>query len=139
MATWIKSIDSVPDVILCSSATRTKQTAQLMIPVWGNQPKLVCSESLYLSGPETILGLIGEELSSCSRLLVIAHNPGISSIVSHLANQAIQMPTAAVAVFVDDEEGGMTEAGRQSWQFQTWMRPKALPAHENTDTDSHSL
>lgn len=139
MAAWISSIDAVPDVILCSSATRTMETAQLMIPVWDTPPKLISSESLYLSGPETILRLIDKELSSVSRLLVISHNPGISSISSHLANQPIQMPTAAVAVF-DIKAGGQVEAdGEQNWQFHCFMRPKALPTLDGNDTDPHSL
>ncbi|KAA1262072.1 phosphohistidine phosphatase [Rubripirellula obstinata] len=136
MARWLHSIDSVPDVILCSSATRTMQTADLMLPLWENRPKLTVCESLYLSSPETIFNLIGEALQSTSRLLVIAHNPGISSITSHLADQSIQMPTAAVAVFAG-QDAEADQANR--WQYQTWMRPKALPSLDDTQTDSQSL
>jgi phosphohistidine phosphatase len=127
MAAWIESIDSVPDVILCSSATRTTQTAELMIQHWSTAPKLIRSERLYLSNPETILRLIDTEASSATRLLVIAHNPGISSLVSHLADQLLPMPTAGVAVF-SDKDG--------EFQFETFMRPKALP---DQDADSDAL
>ena len=139
MAAWIQSIDSVPDVILCSSATRTMQTAQLMSPIWDVQPKLIRCEGLYLSSPETILQLIDEELASASRLLVIAHNPGISSITSHLADQSIEMPTAAVAFFKSEQRKELAVAGGRHWQFQTWMRPKALPKPDDTESDSHPL
>ena len=124
------------------------QTAELMFPLWDTEPKLVRCEGLYLSSPETILRLIDEEVSSSSRLLVIAHNPGMSAIISHLADQSIEMPTAAVALFTgddpDDNSGQKSVASERRWRFETWMRPKALPspsdtASDDAESDSHPL
>jgi phosphohistidine phosphatase len=136
MAHWIDSIDCVPDAILCSSAKRTMQTAELMLPMWRNQPKLVVSESLYLSSPETMSHLVEDALASASRLLVIAHNPGVSLVTGHMADQSIQMPTAAVAVFAN-QGLEMNESNR--WSLQALMRPKDLPASGDAKADFQTL
>lgn len=105
MAEWLAEHDCIPELILCSSSVRTHETAQLLIDQWdlgpgGDQePQVIECGDLYLSSPQTMLDVIGSENRGIQRVMVMAHNPGSSILASLLANQSLEMPTAAVAVF----------------------------------------
>ena len=99
VADWLCRQGFDPEVVLCSSAVRTCETAELMGSRWERQPTRLTRDSLYLASPESILGVIRSDACDCQRLLVIAHNPGISHLASSLSGQRIEMSTAAVAVF----------------------------------------
>jgi phosphohistidine phosphatase len=99
MARWLAEADIVPDVILSSSSVRTQETAELMTSEWSVEPTVLFSESLYLATPEAILGTVRSDAGDARRLMVLAHNPGMAHLVSHLSDQIADMPTAAIAVF----------------------------------------
>jgi phosphohistidine phosphatase len=99
MARWLADIGLVPDRVLSSPSRRTRETAELMLAQWDSQPLLCFSEPLYLSSPETILDSVRSDGGDARRLLVLAHNPGMTHLVSGLAHRAVDMPTAAIAVF----------------------------------------
>ena len=132
MADWIESVGAVPDLILCSTATRTRQTAQLLMDRWSSTnesvklPGIEHLESLYLSSAETIFGVIHDKRDTASRLMVIAHNPAMTTLTSHLAGQSLDMPTAAVAIFA---------AGDDEFQLESFMRPKGLPEFDGINID----
>ncbi len=109
----------VPEQILCSSALRTQQTAEILIRLAPNQgnrptdpsdklssPALLTVPNLYLATPKTILQSIRENASRTARtVLVLGHNPGLETLVSALSNEFTEMPTASLAVFsVSDED-----------------------------------
>jgi phosphohistidine phosphatase len=99
MAAWLEQQGCVPDLILCSSSVRTRETAELLLDHWTQKPLVVFCDDLYLSGPETILDAIGSENRGLHRVMTLAHNPGTSLLASMLANESMEMVTAAVAVF----------------------------------------
>ena len=106
MAVWLEEQGCVPDLILCSSSFRTRETAELLLDHWDQNPVVVSCEDLYLSSPETMLEAIGSENRGLNRVMVLAHNPGTSMLASMLAKESMEMVTAAVAVFeVDDLDG----------------------------------
>ena len=66
MAKRLVERDCIPDLILCSSAKRTQETAAYFTEVFGfGEDKLWVSKSLYLCTPETMLEqlAIAESLS----------------------------------------------------------------------------
>ncbi|MCA9138557.1 MAG: histidine phosphatase family protein [Planctomycetales bacterium] len=99
MADWLADQDRIPELILCSSSVRTRETVQLLIEQWQQKPQVVCCDDLYLSTPQTMLDVIGAENRGMKRVMVMAHNPGSSMLASLLANKSLEMPTAAVAIF----------------------------------------
>ncbi|RYH04405.1 histidine phosphatase family protein [Salipiger sp. IMCC34102] len=79
MGRWLRDEGFTPDVILCSSATRTRQTeAALSL---GPEPKIL--DPLYQSSPDQILSLLAQE--DAATVAVIAHNPGIGDLAARLA------------------------------------------------------
>jgi len=109
VADWIRQLGDLPSLILCSSAMRTRQTAELLTETWSGgaaeNVAIRATDSLYLAAAETIFNVICTAHDDAAGLLVIGHNPGMAALVAGLTGQHRDMPTAAVAVFdvdVDD-------------------------------------
>lgn len=86
----------VPDLILASAATRTRETAEAFARVLGVAPRLMQpDESLYLADGDHILATIRAVGPRVGHLMLIGHNPGISSAAISLAPEAISndLPT----------------------------------------------
>jgi phosphohistidine phosphatase len=127
MAKWLQDIDRLPTLVLCSSATRTRQTLELMLEVWDHTPQIIDCENLYLAAADEIFDEIRTFGSDEPVIMALAHNPGMSYAASIMADQSIEMPTAAIAVFdlmIDSWQSLHQDADRQLAFF---MRPKALP------------
>lgn len=83
----------LPDYVLCSSARRTRETWELLQAELAREPGVDVSDSLYLSGPDEVLDLIGEIPPEVETLLVMGHNPAMGQL-------AAAFPTP------DDPDGG---------------------------------
>lgn len=126
MAQWIEENDLIPDQIICSSAKRTRETVELMLQVWAQEPTWSSEESLYLAAPDTIVSTIRSGFSGANTLMIVAHNPGMAYLASMLAGKGVDMPTAAIAVFeVTNAQWCDFDSGT-ALQLTHFMRPKAL-------------
>jgi phosphohistidine phosphatase len=86
----------VPDLIICSAATRTRETAETFARVLGLAQRLLQPEdSLYLADGDLIIATIKAAGPRVGHLMVIGHNPGISAAAISLAPEAISndLPT----------------------------------------------
>ena len=86
----------VPDLILVSAATRTRETADTFAKVLGVATRLLQpDDSLYLAEGDHILGVIRTVGPRVGHLMVIGHNPGISAAAIALAPEAVtnDLPT----------------------------------------------
>ncbi|MEM6776739.1 MAG: histidine phosphatase family protein [Planctomycetota bacterium] len=133
MANWLLDQGFKPDQILCSSARRTIETSQLMNQSWPRDAPVHESSSLYLASAEAILHTIGSVQTAANdaqfaKLMVLAHNPGISQLAAHLAGEFIQMPTAAVIVLRCHVTTWQDPLTRDSVEFETEMTPKQIDA-----------
>jgi len=116
MATQVDASEvPLPQLILCSSARRTRQTRQLFLlglqsagvdPHGIEQRDL---EEMYLASTSTLVDLVHQHLNSHQSLMLIAHNPGMDGIVSHycpappLSDSGKLMATANIAVIEFDD------------------------------------
>lgn len=107
IANWLDKTELIPDRILLSAATRTRQTLQ---PWLERHPKVkpgIC-ESLYGATPGEILALIDEAPSS-KQVLVVAHNPGLEYLLRYLSGEAQVMRPGDIAWLQQSSD-------KQSWQ-----------------------
>lgn len=78
-----------PDLILCSAANRTKQTAQYFLDQHNlNNDAIRFHDELYLASAGTLLQYVQETSESVNHLMVIAHNPGLEALGRQLHPQA---------------------------------------------------
>ena len=74
----------VPERILTSDACRTRETAAGLTAASGFEGSTTTTPALYLASPESILETVRELGGDARRLLVIAHNPGMQTLMSRL-------------------------------------------------------
>ncbi len=72
---WLAARGDVPDVVLCSDAMRTQQTAKGVIAAFETAPTLKLRPALYHASPDTVIDEAMAERVGC--VAVIGHNPGI--------------------------------------------------------------
>jgi len=86
----------VPDLVIVSAATRTRETAETFAKVLGVAARLLqADDALYLAEGDYILSAIRGVGPRVGHLMVIGHNPGISAAAISLAPEAItnDLPT----------------------------------------------
>jgi phosphohistidine phosphatase len=96
-----------PDLALCSTAIRTRETWKLAAHEMPHRPKTVYEERLYDATLGDLLALLTETPDEIGSLLLIGHNPGTQAVAEALAGSAESdaaarmsrgFPTAAFAV-----------------------------------------
>ena len=90
MGRWLLAQDLQPDAVLCSPATRARQTleavcTQAHIPVQDIQ----WIDALYLAALENLLHQLHETPAKTRRLLLVGHNPGLEDLLLHLAQPPV--------------------------------------------------
>jgi phosphohistidine phosphatase len=97
-----------PDLVLCSTAARTRETWKLAAHELPHRPRTVYEERLYDASLGELLALLSETPDDVGSLLVVAHNPGMHALAEALTGSADSdalarlksggFPTAAFAV-----------------------------------------
>lgn len=104
MAQVLGSLETPPDLMIYSTATRAEQTMQLVKNTlkkeFSLEPRCKPEESLYESTSETILSMIKAQDNQFHALMLIGHNPTFEELGSFLLTGQYQlglrMPTAAL-------------------------------------------
>lgn len=128
MAAWLAERYGVPDIILASTAVRVQETVALMMATWNENPPVINNDHLYLAAPDTILKWIRSDAYTGSTLLLVAHNPGLQELISNLAGDLIDLPTAALAVFDVSITEWNERFGPNDVRLIDYARPKGLVA-----------
>jgi phosphohistidine phosphatase len=85
MAAYMREHDYRPDLILCSPATRTRETLALLQPVLGPDIRVEFDRKLYLGSPDLLLRRLRDVEETVPSVLVIGHNPGLERLAAALA------------------------------------------------------
>ncbi|EHB49793.1 putative phosphohistidine phosphatase, SixA [Mycolicibacterium rhodesiae JS60] len=102
---WLRANMPAIDLVLCSSATRTRQTldrTEISAPV-------TYSERLYGATPESMIDEINQVCDEVATLMVVGHEPTVSQVALGLADPdrsdgeaaeriSMKYPTSAIAV-----------------------------------------
>ena len=81
-----------PDLVLCSTARRTRDTLELVLPELKKEPKIVYEDGLYHGTPQEMLDLLRQVPPSASQVLLVGHNPELQSFALDLIGQAAADP-----------------------------------------------
>ncbi|MFD4523867.1 SixA phosphatase family protein [Streptomyces sp. NPDC058470] len=99
--------DRLPDLALCSTAVRARQTWELAAAQWGPPPPVRLERRLYGADVPELLAAVSEVPDQVLTLLLIGHNPGLAELVLDLAGDSLgdalddvrtKFPTSAVAI-----------------------------------------
>ena len=109
------------EAALVSAAQRTRQTWELLASRLSGAPDPEVREDLYDAMPRTALAIVRETSAQVSTLIVVGHEPVMSSLAALLANAESEpalvdqvrlgIPTAARCVLTFDGEWSDLERG----------------------------
>ena len=122
----------LPELVLSSTARRTLQTLEILLPFLAPQPESRLEPGLYLAPARTLLQRAGTIGGSTNSALFIGHNPGMEDLAIQLAGDsdlgvraAEKFPTACFAAFESDA-ATWTAAARGAWRPLVILRPSEL-------------
>lgn len=111
MREMIESLGLVPDMVLVSTALRTRETLEALEP-WPETPLIEPMDSLYLADAAGLMKVLRGVKETVRSVLLIGHNPGLHELAQMLAGprpnvaspdaarrMAEAFPTAALAEF----------------------------------------
>jgi phosphohistidine phosphatase len=127
MGLFIQEKELIPQRILCSSARRSVQTAQLFCETCGCPDTVEVLDELYMAEAETYIRALQNLPDELERVMIIGHNPGLEFLLQMLSGELVSLPTSVIAHLTlpiqhwselnDHTEGSLIEV---------W-KPKELP------------
>lgn len=123
-----------PQLVICSSARRARQTYEALAGAIGS-PELSVEDGLYGASSEDILERVQQIPGELERVMIVGHNPGLADLVAELTGDGeaatlsqLQegFPTAALATLTFD--GEWQELGPGRAYLMSLVVPRALPA-----------
>lgn len=108
---WLRTTGQVPDLVLCSTARRTRETWELAHDKLGADPSVAFDDRVYGATPAGLLELARQTGSEVATLLIVGHEPAMRQVTLELAGAPAgdagqdgiarvraKFPTAAIAV-----------------------------------------
>ncbi len=148
MDRYMASMGQPPDLVLCSTAARTRETLNIALDnaprtISGDSVKIEFDNGLYHAAPMELLNRLHDLADHVGAVLLIGHNPGLERLAlgltgtqakrqagniageEFLGRMAIKFPTAALAIL---------EAEIESWRdleaggalLRQFIRPKDI-------------
>jgi phosphohistidine phosphatase len=116
MAGYLAGAGIEPALVLCSSARRTRDTLEGVLPGLGRKPVAVLEPALYHADATRLLRRLHELDDAIPSVMLVGHNPAMEDLAHKLADggdtealarMAAKFPTGALAVL---------EAGVARWR-----------------------
>jgi phosphohistidine phosphatase len=136
MGKVIRSEKWEPELVVCSTSERTRETWDLMAPEFKSEPKVRFDRTVYLAPPQTLLSIV-QNAPSVASLMLIGHNPGMEDLALTLAakpktpderarieSMARKYPTCALAVLEFD--GAWRDVRPGTGRLVAFVKPKDL-------------
>lgn len=124
----------MPDLILCSTATRARETLERASALWSRQPPVRFEKDLYLAPSHKLIQRLRAIDDEVGRVLMIGHNPGYENVAVELAakgdsaalrRMADKFPTAGLAV-ISFDTARWGAVARSQGTLLTFVTPKDL-------------
>ena len=145
MGRWLHDAGLVPDLVLCSTARRARETWQFAQPGLATTPPVSFEDRIYGEDATELLALIREVPATTGTLLLIGHNPAIEDLALMLAapgpdpgtagpdatnpgaleRMRAKFPTAAIAVL--EPAGTWSGLGPGLARLTAFVTPRDLP------------
>ena len=122
----------VPDLALCSTATRARRTWDLAAAGLGREVPVDHLRALYLAPPSRLLETVQRQDGDVGRLLLVGHNPGLHGLAMALSGEGdpalltalrAAFPTAALAR-IGFDVAAWAEVGAGAGRLLGYWRPR---------------
>jgi phosphohistidine phosphatase len=92
MAAWLETSEVRPELVLCSSARRARETLAIVLPALGDRFEVRVEPVVYTFDHDVLIGRIAAVPADVHRVLVIGHNPAIEQAVGMMAARGERLP-----------------------------------------------
>lgn len=115
-----------PDLILCSTATRARETVRLVLESARLIVEIRYDQRLYLASAERLEEIVSQIEDERGNVMLVGHNPGMEELLLRLTGVTESMSTAALAKidFDVDQWSAISEQRRGSLDWL--VKPKDL-------------
>src|SRR5258708_4157022 len=134
---WLAGRDLVPDLVLCSSARRARQTRQYVRAELdgraeldvraepAGEPEVIDDPRFYQAGAEDLLDIFGQARAQVRSLMYVGHNPAAAEVTEILTGDAADFPTAAIAIIgLDVSWADLPAQGAGAGELVAAWRPR---------------
>ncbi len=120
-----------PDIIWCSDAARTRQTAMRLIRAIPAAQEVDYSPDFYHASAEQVLMICGKQTEPGGRLMLLGHNPGWAALHEYFTGQYHDYPAGACTVLKRTEKSFSNRDGGdwlapKSWRMIDLILPRGL-------------
>lgn len=115
----LQAASVIPELVLCSSSLRTRQTWDLVRSSLGAQPTVEIGDALYSAGVRALLDVVRAVPSDVRTVLLVGHEPAVSESAATLAGPGsdepclarvrVGMPTGSYSVLETDVDWAQLE------------------------------
>jgi phosphohistidine phosphatase len=136
MARYLRKGDYRLDLILCSAAARTTQTAELVLQEL--EARIEYRDNLYLAEAPKLLAAVRGAPAAVTNLMLVGHNPGMENAAALLAREPVRrkerarhealeekFPTSALAI-LDFDVGRWRDVEKGAGKLVDFVRPKDI-------------
>ena len=125
----------LPDLVLCSTATRTRHTLDAVLSELQVEPAIEFEEELYLAGPSEMLDLVRSGPETAESILLVGHNPGMGMLAAALSGDGppesvhlmrSKFPTAGLAI-IELNVNRWKDVVSGCGSLKEFVRPRDLP------------
>ena len=121
-----------PDVVLCSSARRARETLEGVVPALAGEPAVVIEPELYGASASGLLERLRRLPAETGSVMLVGHNPAMQELALSLARGgsperaaiAAKYPTAGLATL--SFEGSWSELDAGAAELVDFVTPKSL-------------
>ncbi|MFN4167724.1 MAG: SixA phosphatase family protein [Pannonibacter phragmitetus] len=135
MARWIAEEGLKPDLILCSTALRTRMTLAALLPVLGHEMEIRLTRRIYEASESDYISFLRDEGGEAQTLMLIAHNPATHDTACELAIPGSGVGWAALETKFPTGALAVLESPAASWSgllplsctLQHFIQSRLLP------------
>jgi len=123
-----------PDLVLCSTARRTRDTLELVLPQLKTEPKVSYEDVLYHGTPAEMLALLRGVGAGAGQVLLVGHNPEIQTFALDLIGSGprhlkerleVKMPTAGLVV-MRFPAGAWSDVAVNNGKLELFLSPREM-------------
>ena len=104
MRDYLAAEGIAPALVLCSSATRARETLARVLPDLGTELQVLIEPELYTFDADVLLGRLSRVPDDVASVMLVGHNPAIEELAVRLADRGDRLrdlsekyPTAGLA------------------------------------------
>ena len=135
-AAFLRRNGLFPDLVLCSTACRARETIALALPFLQGEATILLEDRLYLASAAKLFNRLHEIDDRFRQVMIVAHNPGLQDLALMLTASGAdddmtliqsKFPTAALAQ-IDFRAESWSTVMRRTGMLVHFVTPRVLAA-----------